>query len=90
MEEVEGAFSIVVCGAAVTTVVEDLAVALPIGLDEDVSIDKRAGIRGVVDQDGAVLGIDQVELPIPVFDPVVAHDEAGGAVLEIVSAAAVA
>ena len=72
----KGALSIVVRRAAVTTVVEDLAVSLPIGLNEDVSIDKRAGIRGVVDQDGAVLGIDQVELPIAVLDPVVANHQA--------------
>jgi hypothetical protein len=42
--------------------VEDLAVALAVGLDKDVSVDKGGAVVGVVDENGAVLGVDQVEL----------------------------
>jgi len=42
----------------------------------------------VVDQHLAVLGVDQVELAVAVLDPVVADDQPGRAVLEVVAAAA--
>jgi hypothetical protein len=45
-------------------------------------------IRGIVADDCAVLGVDKVELSIAPFDPVVANDETGGAILEIVAACA--
>jgi len=64
---------------------DDLAVPVAVVLDEDVAIDERGAVGRVR---GEVVGIDEVELAVAGFDPVVSHDQTCRAVLEIVAGAA--
>ena len=66
----------------------DLAIAGAVGLDQDVAVDEGLAVARVVDDDDRVLAVHQVELAVAGLDPVVAHHEARGAVLQVVAAGA--
>jgi len=87
--EEERALAVPALVAAIAAVVDDLAVAGAVGLDEDVAVDEGLTVAGVVAQLGMV-GLHQVELAVAALDPVVADHGARRAVLEVVAAAAVA
>ena len=57
-------------------------------LDKHVAIHISLVIRRIVADHGAVLRIDQIQLPVAPLDPVVAHDQAGRSILQVVAARA--
>ncbi len=85
--EMQRALAIEILVAAVAAIVDDLAVAGVLVLDEQVAVDESRVVAGIVPQFD-VVGLDQIELTVARLDPVVTDHGAGRTVLEVVAAAA--
>src|SRR5690606_26690504 len=70
--------------AAVAAVMRDLIVSAVL-FYQDVSIDKSFVIFGSVSYDRTVLGIDEIEVAVAAFDPVVSGDKPRRTVFQIVA-----
>ena len=84
---VECSLAVVRRRAAVAAVVNDLPVPSAIGLDEHIAVNHRGAIPRIVADKSGVFRIHQVELPVAGLYPVIAHHQAGGAVLEVITQA---
>lgn len=85
-EEVQGAFAVGVEVSAVAAVVEDLPIALTLSFHKHISVDVGVEIIRSTG-DFFVVTIDEIELSIAVFDPIVSNDSACGAVFQVVAQA---
>src|SRR5690606_20984400 len=79
--------AVVTACAVVAAVMDDLAVARAVGLDQRVAVHVGAAVVGRL-LDAAAVGLGQVELAVAALDPVVAHHAAGAAVFQVVAAGA--
>ncbi len=75
--------------AGIAAVVDYLAVALAVALDEDIAINEGFAVERVAVK-GRRTAVHKVELAVAIFYPVVADDCSGGAVFEVIAGASVA
>ena len=85
MKEVKRALAIPGELPAIAAVVDDLVIGGVVEFDERVIIDPRVAIGGVVAEFGGAFGIDEIESAVSAFDPIIADDETGASVLEIIA-----
>ena len=85
VEEVKRALAIPGELPAIAAVVDDLVIGGVVEFDERVIIDPRVAIGGVVAEFGGAFGIDEIESAVSAFDPIIADDETGASVLEIIA-----
>lgn len=85
MEEVKRALAIPGELPAIAAVVDDLVIGGVVEFDEGIIIDPRVAIGGVVAEFGGAFGIDEIESAVSAFDPIIADDETGASVLEIIA-----
>ena len=85
MKEVKRALAIPGELPAIAAVVDDLVIGGVVEFDERVIIDPRVAIGGVVAEFGGAFGIDEIEGAVSAFDPIIADDETGASVLEIIA-----
>ena len=85
MKEVKRALAIPGELPAIAAVVDDLVIGGVVEFDEGVIIDPRVAIGGVVAEFGGAFGIDEIESAVSAFDPIIADDETGASVLEIIA-----
>jgi hypothetical protein len=88
VEEVEDSLAVDLRGAAVAPIVDDLAVAGSVRLDQQIAVDEGLAVARMVHEHVAVFGVDQVELSVASLDPVVADDQTRRAILQVVAARA--
>ena len=70
---------------AIDAVVDDLVIGGVVEFAEGIIIDPRVAIGGVVAEFGGAFGIDEIEGAVSAFDPIIADDETGASVLEIIA-----
>ena len=67
----------------------DLRISRAVRFDQNVAVNKSFAIFGRIDDLRTVFGINQIQLTISRFDPVVAHDQSSRTIFQIISARAV-
>src|SRR5690606_17460407 len=80
----------ILCGIArISPIMNHLAVSLPAVLNEDISIHMRTAITRIPLNGAGILRVNQVQLSISSFDPVITDHQTCRAILQIISRTAI-